>query len=98
MQLLRRVLASLRPGKRSAAAPRAVLYTRPGCHLCDEMKAEIARSRAGRRLRLVEVDISTDRALVRRFGRRIPVLELDGRPAFEGRLSAADLERALGVG
>jgi hypothetical protein len=46
------------------------LYTRGGCGLCDEMKAELVR----RGYRVREVDIDTDEALVRQYGWDIPVV------------------------
>ena len=79
-----------------------VLYTREGCCLCDEMKAAIERARADAAgslarvpFELREVDIDTDPALVERYGLSIPVLEIDGRAAFKGRLSPEDLARKL---
>jgi hypothetical protein len=69
------------------------LYSRPGCHLCDVMKTELARARLSRRYELEEVDIDRDDDLRRRFGHSIPVLEIGGRIAFKGRLTAAELER-----
>jgi hypothetical protein len=74
---------------------RLVLYTRKGCHLCDEMKSEIARAGLGGACALSEVDVDLDPALVERHGRSVPVLEIDGRPAFKGRLTAADLRRKV---
>lgn len=70
-----------------------MLYTRPGCHLCDQMKAEIGRARLARRCELREVNIDTDPALVERFGRSIPVLEIAGHVAFKTRLERGELER-----
>jgi len=79
-----------------------VLYTRVGCHLCDEMKAAIERALADRTgalacvpFELREVDIDTDPALVERYGLSIPVLEIDGRAAFKGRLTPEDFARKL---
>jgi hypothetical protein len=72
-----------------------VLYTRAQCPLCDEMKAEIARARLGDRVELRVVDIDSDPALVERYGHSIPVLEIEGRAAFKGRLNAGDLERKV---
>ncbi len=74
---------------------RLVLYTRPGCHLCDEMKAEIARARLGSSCALAEVDVDSDPALASRYGLSIPVLEIDGRPAFKIRCTAAKLKRKV---
>lgn len=70
-----------------------VLYTRPGCGLCEEMVEEIRRARPGRPWSLTEVDIDGDPELERRHGTSIPVLWIGGRLAFKGRLTAAELER-----
>jgi hypothetical protein len=84
--------------KRSEPLP-IVLYTRAGCHLCDDMKAEIARarlSRAGpRACVLTEVDIDGDPRLVEAYGRSIPVLEIGGRAAFKGRCTAEEIVRKV---
>lgn len=73
---------------------RLVLYTRPGCHLCELMKEEIARARLGA-CTLEEVDVDTDPALAERHGRSIPVLEIDGHVAFKGRCTADELRRKV---
>ena len=81
---------------RRPAAPLAVrLYTRADCPLCTEMKAELARARVGTPYELEEVDIAGDRELLERHGLSIPVLEIAGRVAFKGRLTARDFERKL---
>ena len=72
-----------------------VLYTRPGCHLCDEMKAEIAAARLGWPYELSEIDIEGDPALLREHGESIPVLEIGGQWAFAGRLERGELRRAF---
>jgi glutaredoxin len=69
------------------------LYTRPGCHLCDEMKLALSRTRVTRSFELEEVDIGADAELTERFGRSIPVLEFQGRALFKGRLDPAEFER-----
>lgn len=81
-------------GSDRAPAP-VTLYTRRGCHLCEEMKAEIARAGRADEYALREVDIDTDPALAERFGRSIPVLEIAGRVAFKGRLTAPEFRRKL---
>jgi hypothetical protein len=52
------------------------LYSRPGCHLCEELAAELAPLIEGR-ARLEHVDVDSSVALERRYGLRIPVL-VDG--------------------
>lgn len=78
--------------RRAAPAP-LVLYSKPGCGLCDEMKAQIARARLSRRIEFTEIDIERDAQLLERFGRSIPVLEICGRVAFKGRMSAQEFEQ-----
>ncbi len=56
-----------------------VLYSRPGCHLCEEAMRELVALHAeGYRFELHEVDIESDETLLRRMLERIPVLEVNG--------------------
>ena len=80
-------------GRKPARPVPLVLYTRAGCGLCEELKRELAHARVGREWQLTEVDIAADPALEERWGRSIPVLEIGGRLAFKGRMSAADFQR-----
>jgi glutaredoxin len=59
------------------------LYTRPGCHLCEEAKAVIERVQADIPFELRELDIERDDALLRRYLERIPVVEIEGVETFE---------------
>lgn len=72
------------------------LYSRPGCHLCDEMKAVVARAVAGRAdVAVEEIDISSDPALEARYGVEIPVLLVEGRKIAKYRVEEAAVRRAL---
>ena len=71
------------------------LYSRPGCHLCDEMKAAIARVAPGLPIALEEIDISRDAALEAQYGIEIPVLLVDGRKAAKYRIGDEELRRLL---
>ena len=59
------------------------IYSRPGCHLCDDMKAVVNRvvRAIGERASIDEVDISTDPALEALYGLEIPVLLIDALPS-----------------
>lgn len=70
------------------------IYSRPGCHLCDEMKAVVDRT-AGRIATVQEIDISTDPELEARYGLEIPVLVIDGKKVAKYRIEEADLRRIL---
>jgi glutaredoxin len=71
------------------------LYGKPGCHLCDDARAAVERVTARRDVPLEQVDISRDPVLYKRYGERIPVLELNGEAVFEFFVDEADLERRL---
>jgi glutaredoxin len=56
-----------------------LLYSRPGCHLCDDARAVIERVGAS----FEEIDIETDDVLLAAYLERIPVVVLDGAELFE---------------
>ena len=73
------------------------IYSRPGCHLCDEMKAVVERvvRSAGGPLTIEAIDISTDPALEARYGVEIPVLLVDGKNVAKYRIGEEALRRIL---
>lgn len=73
------------------------IYTRPSCHLCDEMKQVVRRvaQTSDERLSIDEVDISGDPDLESRYGVEIPVLLVEGRKVAKYRISEDALRRAL---
>jgi c-di-GMP-related signal transduction protein len=61
-----------------------VVYSRPGCHLCEQALEEIVALHAdGYRFSLREVDIESEELLLRRMLERIPVVEVDGEVVSE---------------
>jgi glutaredoxin len=68
-----------------------VLYTREGCHLCEDALGVLERHG----LHPTIVDIDTDPQLQSRFDTCIPVVEIDGRTRFRGRVSPVLLRRQL---
>jgi thiol-disulfide isomerase/thioredoxin len=74
------------------------LYSRPGCHLCDDMKAvvqRVARTLPTTPVTVVEIDISTDSALDERYGTEIPVLLVEGKKVAKYRIGEDELRRVL---
>jgi glutaredoxin len=59
-----------------------VLYTAPGCHLCDRARHVLAGLRQELDFDLREVDIAGDEALEAAYREWIPVVEIDGRRRF----------------
>jgi glutaredoxin len=72
-----------------------ILYTRPGCHLCEEAKAEMLAAGCAGEYTLEEVNIETDAALHERYGWEIPVIVINGVKAFKYRLTADEFKRKL---
>ena len=77
-------------------APRITLYTRPGCHLCDDARAVIEGVCADLGESFEEVDISADDELEDRFGEDVPVTFVDGRQHDFWRGDETRLRAALG--
>ena len=68
-----------------------ILYTRRGCCLCDEAK----RVLEAHGLRVEEVDIDGNPQLRERYNECVPVVEIDGRERFRGRIEPMLLRRIL---
>ena len=79
----------------SVAPPRVTLYSRPGCHLCEDARAVIDRVCADLGEAYVEVSIDDDPALRERFGEEIPVTYVDGRQHDFWRVDEQRLRAAL---
>ncbi len=78
-----------------STVPRLTLYSRPGCHLCEDMKSVVDRVARTAPLALEEVDISTDPALEKLYGLEIPVLLIEGTKAAKYRIGEEELKKIL---
>ncbi len=73
-----------------------VVYSRPGCHLCEEaIEALLALHAAGYLFELHEIDIESDDLLLRRHLEKIPVVEVDGIVTSELRFDEAGVRSRL---
>lgn len=72
-----------------------ILYTRQGCHLCEQawQQLEQAQQRYGFALRQVDIDDNPD--LVNAYGECVPVVTIDGKVRFRGVVNRVLLERLL---
>ncbi len=68
-----------------------VLYTRAGCHLCDEAK-QVLRD-AG--VAFSEQDIDADPQLRALYNEEVPVVFINGRKAFKYRVDPRELRKRL---
>ncbi len=71
-----------------------VLYTRAGCHFCDEAREQLIRHG----LRPQSVDIDADPTLAERYDTCVPVVVIDGVERFRGRINELLLRRVLDAG
>jgi glutaredoxin len=80
----------------AAAGPREVtLYTRPGCHLCEEAKTAIVPLLREFAAALREVNIEKDAVLEERYGLDIPVIFVGARKAAKHRVDVEQFRRQL---
>ena len=75
--------------------PAVTLYTRQGCHLCDEVKAVLDRARRKADFSLREIDIDSDPALLAEYNDQVPVVAIDGRKAFKYHLKEDEFLKVL---
>src|ERR1700719_5121714 len=75
--------------------PHVTLYSRVGCHLCDEAKAAIAPLLREFRATLSEIDIEGDATLLERFGCDIPVIYIGRKKAAKHRVNLEQFRRQL---
>lgn len=75
--------------------PRITLYTRAGCHLCEEARGVIEQVCAELSEEYAEVDIDADPELVARFTDEVPVTFVDGRQHDFWRVDPVRLRAAL---
>lgn len=83
-------------GRLQLASPRDVtLYSRPGCHLCEEAKAQIAPLLEEFAARLTEINIDEDPDLRARYDYDVPVIFLGARKAAKHHVDLAQFRRQL---
>jgi glutaredoxin len=74
---------------------KVTLYTRRGCHLCDEAKQVIDSVRRHSPFDYEEFDIDSDPKLRQLYNEEVPVIAIDGRKAFKYRLTGRALMEKL---
>lgn len=71
----------------AAKKPNVIIYSRPGCHLCDEAKQTIEAAGCPGEYTLDEINIESDADLLSRYQYDIPVITINGVEAFRHRLT-----------
>ena len=75
-----------------------IIYSRPGCHLCDEAKAVIQNSGCSDKFILEEVNIESDEELLRKYKYDIPIVTIDGTEAFRHRVNVEEFKTRVITG
>ncbi len=71
------------------------VYSRPGCTCCDTAMAELQKATVKYKLQIKLVDIDNDPKLVEAYGHEVPVIAIDGKVRFKGKINPVLLDRLL---
>ena len=75
-----------------------IVYTRPGCHLCDELKDVILSAGCNQLFTFEEINIDTNPILYERYKSDIPVVAINGAERFMHRVTTEEFVAALKSG
>jgi glutaredoxin len=70
-----------------------VMYTRQGCHLCEQAWQQLEKAQQQYHFALHQVDVDADLQLAREYGKCVPVVVVNGRVRFRGILNPVLLKR-----
>jgi hypothetical protein len=82
-------------GSTHDARRQVILYSRPGCHLCEDAAELLERLARRFPIAIVEINILDDVDLYERYKHSIPVMAIDGGPTLAAPIRAGELERLL---
>lgn len=74
---------------------RVVVYSKPGCHLCEDALRMLQDLRGQFNLVIAEIDIATDRELFKNYFEKIPVVVIDDRVTLFTPITMQDVAQAL---
>ena len=72
-----------------------IIYSRPGCHLCEEAKAAIMNAGCDDQFVLEEINIESDEELLSKYKYDIPVIAIEGVEAFIHRVSSREFREKI---
>jgi glutaredoxin len=70
-----------------------VIYSKPDCHLCDDVKAQLARLRSSIKFDLQEVNVLDKKEDFEKYQYEIPVVFVNGKKAYKYHLDENDFIR-----
>ena len=72
-----------------------IIYSRPGCHLCEEAKEAMRAADCAGEYTLDEINIETDSELLKRYGDHIPVITINGTEEFRYTVSPDEFRERM---
>jgi glutaredoxin len=72
-----------------------IVYSRPGCHLCDEAKTAIQLAGCSDSFTLEEINIESDEELLKKYKYDIPVITIDGVETFIHRVDPQEFKKRI---
>jgi glutaredoxin len=75
--------------------PTVIMYTRHGCHLCEDAWALLQQERRKYRFQLTSVDVDSAPELAAQYGEEVPVIAVNDKVRFRGRINRVLLTRLL---
>jgi glutaredoxin len=81
--------------RKPLSPPEVILYTRPGCHLCEDAHTLLAEAGQTFGFQVQTVNIEENPDLEQQHGLQIPVVQIDGIIRFRGRVNRVLLTRLL---
>ncbi len=95
MTIVQRIISWWRSGRRQPLGLKFTLYTRAGCHLCEDALVLLSKEQRLWGFEVEAVDIDSDAGLKEKYGECVPVLTLDGKVYFRGKINRVLLRRLL---
>lgn len=74
---------------------RVLFYTRQGCHLCDDAWELVEEAQRQHGFSVTKIDVDTDPSLVEQFGECVPVVVINDKVRFRGKVNRMLLDRLL---
>ena len=74
---------------------RVIIYSRPGCHLCDEAKAAILSAGCSDQFVLEEINIESDEELLKKYKYDSPVIAINGVESFIHRVDPSEFRTRI---
>jgi glutaredoxin len=72
-----------------------IIYSRPGCHLCEQAKATMLSAGCSDEFELREVNIDDDPGAMERYRDDIPVIFINGVKVFKHKVDPKEFKRKL---